>query len=57
VKYEKSEADLTAKLQSLLDDPAARRQLAARAKQRADALYRWDAIAEKYEKLFGELEN
>ena len=55
VKYEKSEDDLTAKLQSLLDDPAARQQLAARAKQRADALYRWDAIAEKYERLFAEL--
>jgi glycosyltransferase involved in cell wall biosynthesis len=55
VKYEKSEEDLAAKLQSLLDDPAARQQLAARAKQRADALYRWDVIAEKYEKLFDEL--
>lgn len=55
VKYEKSEEDLAAKLQGLLDDPAARQQLAARAKQRADALYRWDAIAEKYEKLFEEL--
>jgi glycosyltransferase involved in cell wall biosynthesis len=52
VKYEKSDQDLTAKLQSLLDDPAAREQLAARAKQRADALYRWDVIAEKYEKVF-----
>ncbi len=55
MKYEKSEEDLTAKLQALLDDPAARQQLAARAKQRADALYRWDVIAEKYEKLFDEL--
>jgi phosphatidylinositol alpha-mannosyltransferase len=55
VKYEKSEEDLAAKLQALLDDPAARQQLAARAKQRADALYRWDAIAEKYEKVFEEL--
>src|ERR1039458_306461 len=44
VKYVKSEEDLTAKLQSLLDDPAARQQLAARAKERTDALYRWDAI-------------
>ncbi len=55
VKYEKSEEDLTAKLQALLDDPAARQQLAACAKQRADALYRWDVIAEKYEKVFEEL--
>jgi glycosyltransferase involved in cell wall biosynthesis len=53
--YEKSEEDLTAKLQSLLDDPTARQELAHRAKQRADALYRWDVIAEKYERLFDEL--
>ena len=45
----------TAKLQSLLDDPVARQQLAARAKQRADALYRWDVIAQKYEELFEEM--
>jgi len=55
MRYEKSEADLTAKLQSLLDDAPAREQLAISAKQRADALYRWEAIAEKYEKLFGQL--
>ena len=55
VRYEKSEDDLAAKLQSLLDDPSARQQLAARAKHRADALYRWDVIAEKYEKLFEKL--
>src|SRR5208283_2704787 len=55
VRYEKSEDDFAAKLQSLLDDPSARQQLAARAKQRADALYRWEVIAEKYEKLFEKL--
>jgi glycosyltransferase involved in cell wall biosynthesis len=55
IRYEKSEADLAAKLQSLLDDPAARQQLAQRAKQRADALYRWDVIAEKYEQLLERL--
>jgi len=43
------------KLQSLLDDAGARQQLAVRAKQRADALYRWDAIAQKYEKVFAKL--
>jgi glycosyltransferase involved in cell wall biosynthesis len=42
-------------LQALLDDPAARQQLSARAKLRADALYRWDAIARKYEKVFERL--
>jgi len=55
MRYEKSEEDLAAKLQSLLDDPVARGQLAARAKQRADALYRWDVIAGKYEALFENL--
>jgi glycosyltransferase involved in cell wall biosynthesis len=55
VKYEKSEEDLTAKWQAVLDNAEQREQLAARAKQRADALYRWDAIAEKYEKVFEEL--
>ncbi|MDR3746718.1 MAG: glycosyltransferase [Acidobacteriota bacterium] len=52
IKYAKSEQNLAQKLQALLDDPAARQELATRAKQRADALYRWEAIAEKYEKLF-----
>jgi glycosyltransferase involved in cell wall biosynthesis len=52
VRYEKSEAELTGKLQSLLDDAQTRKDLSLRAKQRADALYRWEAIAQKYEKLF-----
>ena len=39
----------------MLDDPTTREQLAARAKQRADQLYRWEAIAQKYEKVFGDL--
>jgi glycosyltransferase involved in cell wall biosynthesis len=55
MKYQKSEEDLAAKLQLMLDDPAGRRHLAARAKQRADALYRWETIAQKYERVFGEL--
>jgi glycosyltransferase involved in cell wall biosynthesis len=55
VRYDKSEPELTAKLQSLLDNAAAREQLASSAKQRADALYRWEAIAEKYEKVFAGL--
>jgi glycosyltransferase involved in cell wall biosynthesis len=55
IPYEKSEADLASKLQALLDDEGARQQLAIRAKQRADALYRWDAIAQKYEKVFAQV--
>ena len=47
--------DLAAKLQSLLDDPAERQHWAARAAARARQLYRWDDVAEKYEKLFEEV--
>jgi len=42
-------------IERLLDDPSARQQLAQRAKQSADALYRWDAVAEKYKELFRRL--
>jgi glycosyltransferase involved in cell wall biosynthesis len=55
MKYTKSEEDLATKLQALLDDANARHQFAIRAKQRAEEFYRWDAIAEKYERLFGEV--
>ena len=55
IRYDKSEADLTAETAI-----AARRRrcspaIGSRAKQRADALYRWEAIAEKYEKVFAGL--
>jgi glycosyltransferase involved in cell wall biosynthesis len=53
--YEKTESDLAAKLQLLLDDPSPRERLSHCAKQRADKLYRWDAVAEKYDKLFERL--
>lgn len=55
VLYGKSEEELTAKLQALLDDVAIRRDLAVRARQRAYELYRWEAIANKYERLFSEI--
>ena len=55
IRYGKEEPELTAKLQSLLDDTGMRQQLALLAKERADALYRWDAIANKYEKVFTNL--
>jgi len=57
IPYSKSEADLAAKLQSLLDSSEARESLAERASQRAHDLYRWDAIAEKYEKVFASIEH
>jgi glycosyltransferase involved in cell wall biosynthesis len=55
IRYNKSENELREKLQVLLEDGGARQDLAERAKERADALYRWEAIAEKYEKVFATL--
>jgi len=55
VPYMKSETDLSSKLQAVLNSPEQRRQLAARASQRAHDLYRWEAIAEKYEQIFQKL--
>ena len=55
VCYTKSPDDLAKKLQKLLDDPAERHLWASRAVERARELYRWDEVAEKYERLFEEL--
>ncbi len=52
IRYTKSADDLAAKLQRLLDDPAERQLWAARAFERAQKLYRWDAVAKRYEQLF-----
>ena len=57
IRYAKSDEDLAVKLQSLLDDAAARQELATRARHRAEELYRWEIIADKYEKLFSQLLN
>ena len=54
-KQEDQPTELAEKLQTLLDDVGTREQLATRAKQRADALYRWEAIANKYENVFAKL--
>ncbi|HUI84491.1 MAG TPA: glycosyltransferase [Candidatus Binatia bacterium] len=55
VPYKKWDDDLASKLQSLLDDAAVRQELSGRARRRAEALYRWEAVAEKYEKVFAGL--
>jgi glycosyltransferase involved in cell wall biosynthesis len=55
IRYSKSADDLAAKLQPLLDDPSVREQWATRAAARANQLYRWDVVAEKYQKLFEEV--
>lgn len=55
VRYTKSPDELALKLQRLLDDPEERRLWATRAAERAQQLYRWDAVAAQYEKLFEEV--
>jgi glycosyltransferase involved in cell wall biosynthesis len=55
IPYRKSPDDLAQKLRALLDDAEARRHWATLALARADRLYRWDSVAEQYEKLFGEI--
>ena len=55
VPYRNSPVDLAEKLQRLLNDSGERQQWAERAVHRAQQLYRWDAVAEKYERLFQEL--
>lgn len=48
IRYSKSPDDLAAKLQSLVDAPDQRRQWAERAKNHAQAHYRWDDVARQY---------
>ncbi len=55
IRFSKSAYDLAAKLQLLLDDPRARQQWALRAAARARQLFRWEEVAEQYEKLFEEM--
>ena len=55
IRYTKSPDDLAAKLQPLLDNPDERQRWAERAAARAQQLYRWDAVAVKYERLFEEI--
>ena len=55
VRYSTSPDDLAAKMQTLLDKPEDRQRWAERAAARANQLYRWDAVSEKYEQLFEEV--
>ena len=55
IRFSKSADDLAVKLQSLLDDPAARERWATRAGARAREFYRWNDVAERYEELFEEV--
>ncbi len=53
--YSKDESNLAAKLQALLDNDVEREQWGLRARQRAQELFAWEAIATKYERLFAEV--
>lgn len=55
VRSGKSEDELAQKLQALISNDEERRQWGVRAKERAEALYAWQAVARKYEKLFEEI--
>lgn len=47
--YYRGREALTRGLQAILDDPGASRELGCRARERATAIYGWDAIADAYE--------
>src|SRR5436309_1452706 len=47
--------DLTRQIQSAIDDPAMVEQLRHMAQTRARVLYSWDAVTDRYEKLFIEM--
>jgi glycosyltransferase involved in cell wall biosynthesis len=55
VRYSKDEGDLVQKLQSLIDDEGAREHWGLRAKQRAEANFAWEAVAQKYDVVFQEI--
>ena len=56
IRFSKSADDLAAKLQALARrSSGARSNGLARAAERARQLYRWDEVAEQYEKLFAEV--
>jgi len=55
VPYTKNESDLSQKLQRLLDSDTEREQWGVRARQRAQELFAWEAIAKRYEQLFAEV--
>lgn len=52
IRYCKSPDDLTQKLQELLDNEEARQHWAVLAVERAHRLFRWELVAEEYERLF-----
>jgi glycosyltransferase involved in cell wall biosynthesis len=51
----KDAADLTRQIQWIVDEPARISGLGAKAQARAKALYSWDAITDRYEKLFEDM--
>ena len=50
--FTKTPGDLAQRIDRLSSDPEPLRAMAERAKQRANGLYRWDAVADGYARLF-----
>ncbi len=48
-------SDLASEMSRLLADSHSRRELAAKARERASRLFGWEEITQKYEALFSEL--
>jgi glycosyltransferase involved in cell wall biosynthesis len=47
--YYRGSSELAERLQAVLDDPAAARDLGERAHERAGSIYGWEAITDDYE--------
>lgn len=55
VAFGAAASDLATKLADLIGNPAARTELATRARQSANRRFRWDHITDQYESLFAEV--
>lgn len=55
VSFQRSESDLTAKIQALLKDAPERARLGEAARQRARTRYDWEEVTTEYERLFAAL--
>jgi len=51
----KNPSDLTRQIQATIDDPAMVERFGHMAQARAQAVYSWDAVTDRYEKLFNEM--
>ncbi len=57
VAFRREVADLAAQMRRLIRDATLRKELGQRAQRRAETLFRWDDVTERYEALFSEVLN